>query len=158
MGPRQGKESAKKKRMRAATAEDGRRPWENSSSSTGNAEPAARFTGQNVREPSQPKLEKVVQFMLRPSGSVHRVGRPGAGPRWVAQVRHWLALRAATTGRDQGDSGGQAQRAAEVDGRRAVVGANNSNWGDKVVDWHPCTRRPELGVGTPGSVPGRAWG
>ena len=97
-----------KNRMRVATADDGR------SSLTGNATPAARLTGQNVRRLSQLKLENVVQFMLRPSDGVHRVGTPGAGPRRVAEardhapLRHWPVLRAATTGRHQGDAGGQA--------------------------------------------------
>ena len=79
-----------------------------------------------------------------PSDGVHRVGTPCAGPRRVEQarnhapLRHWQTLRAATTGRHQGNSGGQAS-------------------GIKVVHWHPCTRRPELNVGPP-SPPGRAWG
>ena len=34
------------------------------------------YPGQNVRGPSQLELEKVVQFMLRPSGGGHRVGKP----------------------------------------------------------------------------------
>ena len=44
---------------------------------TGNAAPAARLTGPNVRGLSQLKLEKVAQFMLRPSDGVHLVGTPG---------------------------------------------------------------------------------
>ena len=32
-----------------------------------------------------------------------------------------------------------AQRAAEIAERRAVFDANNSNWGGRVVHWHPCT-------------------
>ena len=51
-----------------------------------------------------------------------------------------------------------AQHAAEVAERRAVFDANNNIRGGKVVHWHPCTRRPDLGVGTPGSVQSRAWG
>ena len=48
-----------------------------------------------------------------------------------------------------------AQRAAEITERRAVFDANNNNGGGKVAHWHPCTRRPELDVGTP-PAPGRA--
>jgi hypothetical protein len=48
-------------RMRVATAADGRRSRD--SSLIGNAAPAARLTGQNVRGLSQLKLEKVLQFM-----------------------------------------------------------------------------------------------
>ena len=73
-------------RMRVAIADDARRSWNTSSSLTGNAAPAARLTGQNVRGLSQLKLEKLVQFMLRPSNGVHRVGTPSAEPRRVAQV------------------------------------------------------------------------
>ena len=51
-----------------------------------------------------------------------------------------------------------AQRAAEAAERRAVFDAKNNNRGGRVVHWQPCTRRPELDVGTPGCVPGRAWG
>ena len=80
-----------KNRMRVATTDDGRRS--RSSFLTGNAAPAARLTGQNVRGTPQLKLEKVAQFMLRPSDGVHRVGMPGAGPRRVAQVRDHAPLR-----------------------------------------------------------------
>ena len=52
-----------KNRMRVAIADDARRPWDTSSSSTGNAAPAARFTGQNVRGLPQLELECVAQFM-----------------------------------------------------------------------------------------------
>jgi len=45
--------------MRVAIAGDGRRTRD--SSLIGNAAPAARLTGQNVRGPSQLKLEKVVK-------------------------------------------------------------------------------------------------
>jgi len=47
--------------MRVAIADDGRRSRD--SSLIGNAAPAARLTGQNVRGLSQLKLVKVVQFM-----------------------------------------------------------------------------------------------
>ena len=50
-----------------------------------------------------------------------------------------------------------AQRAAEIAERRAVLDANKNNSVCKVVHWHPCTRRPELDVGTP-LAPGHAWG
>ena len=75
-----------KNRMRVATTDDSRRSWDNSSFLTRNAAPTARLTGQNVRGHSQLKLKKVVQFVLRPSHGVHRVGTPGAGPRRVAHV------------------------------------------------------------------------
>jgi len=47
--------------MRVAIADNGRRSRD--SSLIGNAAPAPRLTGQNVRGSSQLKLEKVVQFM-----------------------------------------------------------------------------------------------
>ena len=48
-----------------------------------------------------------------------------------------------------------AKRAAEVAERRAVFDANITT--EQFVHWYPCTRRPELDVGTP-PAPGRAWG
>jgi len=53
---------------------------------TGNAAPAARLTGPTVGGFPHLKLEKVAQFMLRPSDVAHRVGAPGAGPNRVAEL------------------------------------------------------------------------
>ena len=35
-----------------------------------------------------------------------------------------------------------AQRAAQIAEWRVVFDVNNNNWGDELVHWQPCTRRP----------------
>ena len=56
-----------KKQMRVATADDGRKFWDTSNSMIGNAAPATRLAGGNVRGPSQLKLEKVARFIRGPT-------------------------------------------------------------------------------------------
>ena len=96
-----------------------------------------RLTGQNMKGPPQLKLEMwstscfdlPTVFTEWASLAQDRAGWNKF--RDHAPLRHWKALRAATTGRHQDDSGGQApssgQRAAEVAERRAVLDANNNN-------------------------------
>jgi hypothetical protein len=103
---------------------------------------------------------------LRPSDGAHRVGTPGAGPRRVAQARdhapfrHRRALRAATTGRHQGDSEDRrravAQRAAEIAERRAVFDEQQQlrRQGSTLASLHTQTRAGRWSSSGPGSCMG----
>jgi hypothetical protein len=125
-----------KNRVRVATADDTKRPRDTSSSLTGNAAPAARLTGQIMRGPSQLKLLKVVQFMLRHYDGVHRVGTPSAASDGESSVatpsfaigNHFVRQpRGDTRVTPEDRRRAVAQRAAEVAERRAVFDANSNS-------------------------------
>ena len=106
----------------------------------GNAAPAARLTGPNVRGPSQLKLEKVVQFMLRPSElptvftEWARLAQDRAGwqkfvttPPFAIGKPFVRQPRGDTRVTPEDKRRAVVQRAAEIAERRAVFDANNNN-------------------------------
>ena len=74
-GGTRAREGIRKNRLRVATADDGRRPSDNSSSSTGNAAPAAWITGKNREETPTTEAGK--------GGPVH-----GSTFRWCSPSGH----------------------------------------------------------------------